>query len=85
MPESLWLLIFGVLVVIAVALFRRFAVPVVGLGALFVTIIACLIFAGIEIYVVGAASVFGFVFAALIIYAVSNLIFQLIVKMGIYE
>lgn len=81
MPESLLLLIFGVLVVVAVALFRRFAIPVTGLGALLVTVIACIVMAGIEIYVAGAATVYGFIFSALVIYAVSNLIFQLVTKL----
>ncbi len=80
MPNEIWILIFSVLVVLAVAAFRRYK-PVIGLGALLVTILACVIFAAIDVWIVGG-SVFSFVATALIIYAVSNLIFQLVSKLS---
>jgi len=75
MAESLWLLIFSVLVVIAVSLFRRYVMSTTGYGSLLITVIACVIAAAADTFIVGG-KLFGFIAAALIIYAVSNLIFQ---------
>ena len=77
MPENVWLLLFSILVVVTVYLFREYVQAVVDLRALLVTILTCVIFAAIHVFIVGA-SAWGFIPALFFIYAGSNLIFQIV-------
>jgi len=79
MPESLILIICSGAVVGGIALIKKYAVPIENLGALTVTIILCGIAAGIETLITTHSSI-GLAGAFLAIYAISNLIFQLITR-----